>query len=158
MRAVTDDEVLFEALSERLRADIVAAAPAWVLGSVRRIHDAWAGGTPDAVRADAEQAGAEAAADLDRRLGDLLVRDVDEQRTNPLSVIRGAARWPTGVLARAGVPPVVRDDFERERFPDDAYGLAPAGFADLGPGLREVGLAWGAAKAKLHLGRHRSAP
>ncbi len=152
-----DDEALFRALSERLRVDVVAATPGWVVRSVERIHDAWAGSTPAAVRVEAEQAGAAAAAALDRRLGDLLGRDIDGQRTNPLSLIRGAARWPTEVLSRAGVPPVVRDDFERERFPDDVYGLAPAGFADLGPGLTGVGMAWGAAKAKVHLARHRPA-
>ncbi len=37
--------------------------------------------------------------------------DIDEQRTTPLALIRGAVRYPTEVLRAAGVPPVERDRF-----------------------------------------------
>ena len=60
------------------------------------------------------------------------------------------------VLADAGVPPIVRDEFEERAFPDDVYGLAPASFADLDPALREPGLVWGAAKAHVVLARRRA--
>jgi len=85
----------------------------------------------------------------------LLETDVDAQRSNPLSVLRGAARFPTTVLRDAGVPPVVRDRFSEERFPEDIYDLGPASFADLDPSLHELGLRWGAAKAFVHRARHR---
>ena len=40
--------------------------------------------------------------------------------------------------------------------PDDDYDLVPTSFADLDPSLRELGLAWGAARAYVHRARHRS--
>ena len=54
------------------------------------------------------------------------------------------------------MPPVERDDFAREAFPDDDYDLTPASFADVDPSLFEPGVAWGAAKAWTHRQRHRS--
>ncbi|MEO7555966.1 MAG: hypothetical protein ABIV94_05100, partial [Acidimicrobiales bacterium] len=71
-------------------------------------------------------------------------------------LLRRAVRYPTAVLAAAGVPPVVRDAFAERAFPDDDYGLTPATFADVDPALHEPGLAWGAAKAHVHLSRRRT--
>jgi hypothetical protein len=85
----------------------------------------------------------------------LLETDVDEQRTGPLAIVREAVVHPTGVLARAGVPPVVRDEHAERLFPDDAYDLTPGAFADLDPALHEPGLVWGAAKAHVVLARRR---
>ena len=85
----------------------------------------------------------------------LLALDIDEQRTTPLSLLRGAVRYPTEVLRAAGVPRVVRDEAQERLFPDDDYDLAPASFADVSPDLADVGLAWGAAKAFTHLQRRR---
>jgi hypothetical protein len=59
-------------------------------------------------------------------------------------------RYPTEVLRRAGVPPVERDRFARESFPDDDYDLSPATWADVAPSLTELGITWGAAKAFEH--------
>ena len=81
---------------------------------------------------------------------------MDEQRTGPLAVIRTAVRYPTEVLAAAGVGPVQRDEFAERSFPDDVYDLAPASFADLDPALHEPGLVWGAAKAHVVLARRRA--
>jgi hypothetical protein len=81
---------------------------------------------------------------------------VDQQATGPLALLREAVRYPTAVLADAGVPPVVRDEFAVRAFPDDAYGLAPAAFADVDPSLHEPGLVWGAAKAHVVLARRRA--
>ena len=44
------------------------------------------------------------------------------------------------MLEAAGVPPVVRDRFAEERFPDDVYDLLPASLAAVDPGLREPAL------------------
>jgi hypothetical protein len=52
---------------------------------------------------------------------------------------------------------VPRDEFSVRSFPDDAYDLSPASFADVDPALHEPGLAWGAAKAYVHLARRRAA-
>jgi len=86
----------------------------------------------------------------------LFAQDVDDQRVNPLAIVRGAVRYPTEVLRVAGVPPVVRDEFDERAFPDDLYALTPASFADVDPALHEPGLLWGAAKAHAHLTRRRT--
>ena len=59
------------------------------------------------------------------------------------------------MLEAAGVPPVVRDPFAEERFPDDPYGLTPASLAAVDPALAEPALTWGAAKALAHRRRHQ---
>ncbi|MGH9277460.1 MAG: hypothetical protein ACRD12_05050, partial [Acidimicrobiales bacterium] len=84
----------------------------------------------------------------------LLAADIDQQATTPLSLLRGAVRFPTRVLRDAGVPPVERDRVQAHLLPDDVYDLAPATFADLDPALTEPGIAWGAAKAYAHIHRH----
>ena len=88
----------------------------------------------------------------------LLAADVDAQWTTPLALLRGAVRYPTAVLRAEGVGVVERDDFSRDRFPDDVYGLTPSSWADVDEALVEVGVAWGAAKAFVHKARHGSSP
>jgi hypothetical protein len=85
----------------------------------------------------------------------LLALDVDEQRVNPLDVVRRAVSYPTMVLRAAGMPEVVRDEFAARTFPDDVYDLAPASFAEVDQSLYEPGVEWGAAKAHAHLSRRR---
>jgi hypothetical protein len=132
---------------------IEAALPAWVERSVARTAGAFFGEVDPGVRAAAADAGRQARHDVAPRVRALLQADIDDQRTTPLSLLRGAVRYPTGVLRDAGVPPVERDEAQARLFPDDIYDLAPATFADLDPSLAEVGMAWGAAKAFAHLQR-----
>ena len=87
----------------------------------------------------------------------LLALDVDAQPTTPLALVRGAVRYPTEVLASAGVRPVDRDPMAAEGFPDDVYDLTPGSLADLDPALVEAGIAWGAAKAHTVLRRRKGA-
>ena len=122
---------------------------------VERLATAWQGEVDPSVRADAEEAGLRARADVGPRVHALLDTDVDEQWTSPLHLVRQAVHYPTEVLQRAGVPVVVRDSFAEEVFPDDVYDLAPASFADVDPGLAEPGIEWGAAKAHVVLTRRR---
>jgi hypothetical protein len=119
---------------------------------------AWQAGAPTdpLVLARAADAGRAARAEVVPALRALLALDIDEQRVNPLTLLRRAVRYPTEVLAEAGVAPVVRDAFDERAFPDDPYGLTPATFADIDPALHEPGLAWGAAKAHVHLVRRRA--
>ncbi len=133
---------------------IEAALPGWVERSVARILEAHFGHADPDVMAAAAEAGRRARDDVAPRVRTLLAADVDDQRTTPLSLLRGAARYPTGVLRSAGVPPAERDRAQARLFPDDVYDLAPATFADVDPGLAEPGLAWGAAKAWTHRRRH----
>ena len=151
-----NDDELFAEMSDRLAAELVAAVPGWVERRVVELHDAWAGATPSEIRASAADAGAAAASQLADELAGLFAADVDEQRSNPLHHVRRLVRYPTEVLADAGVGEVVRDTDAERLFPDDVYDLTPGGFADIDPDLHELGLAWGAAKAKAHLARRRT--
>jgi len=90
------------------------------------------------------------------RLRELLQTDVDDQWTNPLSILRSSITNPTGVLLGLGIPPVSRDPHTISIVPDDHYDLGPAAFADLGPEVHSAGLAWGAAKAYMHLQRRKA--
>lgn len=151
-----DPDVAALAGYARALADgIVGALPRWVERSVDRIHRAWAGAPPPGVAEAARQAGAAAAADVGSRVRGLLEADVDDQRTTPLALCREAVRYPTEVLAAAGVPGVERDPVDEVMFPEDPYGLTPAAFTDLDPELAEPALAWGAAKAWVRRRRHR---
>ena len=142
--------------ADRLAAAIDAAVGPWVERSVARIMVAYAGEVPEEVAADARQAGEEATAAVGAEIRRLLALDVERQPTNPLSILRAAVRYPTAVLRRAGVPPVVRDEFRERAFPDDSYDLAPASWRDLDEDLHEPGIIWGAWKAKTVLDRRRT--
>jgi len=143
-------------------ADVLASAVdtaigPWVERAVARIMVAYAGEVPPEVADDACRAGEEATAAVGVELRRLLALDVERQPTNPLSILRGAVRYPTAVLQRAGVPPVVRDEFRERAFPDDVYDLAPASWRDVDESLHEPGIVWGAWKAKTVLDRRHPA-
>jgi hypothetical protein len=152
-----DDERALVTFGDALADAVQVALPGWAVRSVERIMLAWQDGGPvdPAVLANAASAGRRAATDVGAELRALLEVDIDRQRVNPLTVLRRAVRYPASVLAEAGVPPVVRDAQSERMFPDDAYGLSPATFADVDPSLHEPGIAWGAAKAHVHLARRR---
>ncbi len=135
---------------------IEAALPGWVERSVaRRAAGAGRAVDPDVARA-ATAAGVRARVEVGARVRRLLALDIDEQRTNPLSLLRDAVRYPTEVLRGAGVPVVERrDDFAIRAFPDDEYDLTPATWADVDPSLQDPGITWGAWKAYTHLSRRR---
>lgn len=150
------DARLLAEVAGQLAAGIDAALPGWVERSVLERAEAWRPGLGAELRPAAAAAGRAARDEVGPLVRALLEADVDQQRTGPLAVIRTAVRHPTEVLAAAGVPPVVRDEFAVRTFPEDRYSLAPASFADLDPALAEVGMVWGAAKA--HVVRHRHHP
>jgi len=148
-------------LEERARAladGICAALSGWVERSVERLLIAYRAEADPAVMAEATEAAARAVAAIGPRVRALLDADIDVQRANPLSLLREAVVYPTEVLRRAGVPPIERDAFAEEQFPEDDYDLTPTSFADINPGLQELGLAWGAAKAWEHRRRHAATP
>ena len=149
----TDDETRLAELAEGLADGIVAALPGWV---ARCIAARSVGVTVD--DAVVAAAGRRAAADVGLRVRRLLAADIDEQRTGPLALVRHAVAYPASVLSAAGVAPVERDADAVRLFPDDAYDLSPASFAELHPDLRGPGLEWGAAKAHVHRRRHGAHP
>ena len=76
-------------------------------------------------------------------------------QANPLHLLRSVAvPHLTAALRDAGVPPVARDEFSIERFPDDVYDLSPATWSDVDESLVDPGIAWGAAKAFAHKQAH----
>lgn len=89
-------------------------------------------------------------------LEELLGLDPEQQRTNPLSVLRAAVRFPTELLVENCVPPPVRNSFDTRIHPLDIYCLSPATWADVDQSLSEPGLIWGAWKAKTILDRRQS--
>ena len=134
------------------------ALPGWVERCVERLLVGFSGRSDPAAMVEARVAGQQARAEVGAEVRALLEQDVDEQCTNPLALLRAAVAYPSGVLRRAGVPPVRRDEFSEAHFPQDVYDLTPASFADVDPSLHEPGLEWGAAKAWAHRRRHAPPP
>jgi hypothetical protein len=146
------DAAALTAYAAALAEGIEAAIGPWVEASVARRSD------DPALAASAATAAGRARAEVGEALRELLALDVEAQRTTPLTIVRGAVRHPTAVLADAGVPPVPRDPLAVEAFPDDVYDLTPGSLADLDPALVEAGIAWGAAKAHTVLRRRKAGP
>lgn len=138
-----------------LAARVGEALPGWVEASVARVAVAWSGVLEPEVAAAACSAGQRARREVGGALADLLAADVDEQWTNPMTMVRRAVAHPTAVLRDAGVGAVVRSEEDEAHFPDDPYGLTPRTFADVDPALHDLGILWGAVKARTHLARHR---
>ena len=153
--AAREDEARALARLDETGAAIVAGVqrqvPGWAQAQVARLLDAWGRAPADArVRAEAQsaEAGAAAARRIVAELRALFSVDPVQQPATPLEVVRTAYREPTAVLAAAGVPPIVRDEFDERAWPDDVYGLVPRTLGDLGdPELAPLHLAWGMAKA-----------
>ena len=140
--------------AEALANAVEAALAGWVERSVERLLVASSGRADPVVMAEARAAGQRARQEVGAAVRALLAQDIDEQRGNPLAILRAAVTYPAAVLRRAGVPAVQRDEFSEAHFPDDVYDLTPASFADIDPSLQEPGLAWGAAKAWAHRRLH----
>ncbi|QXC59129.1 hypothetical protein KSP35_11955 [Aquihabitans sp. G128] len=155
-RDAPGDAAALRGHAEALAGGIVAALGPWVERVVAERAEQWRPGSGASLRPAAAAAGADAAAEVGAAVRELLATDVDEQRTGPLALLRSAVRFPTAVLAGAGLPGVERDEFAERAFPADVYDLAPAAFADLDPDLAELGLVWGAAKAHVVLARRRA--
>lgn len=157
-RPAPDDPADREALARHATAladGVDQHLPGWVEQAVATTMRR-AGRVPSEEDRAAARAAAQAArAEVGAAVRALLERDVDEQPTGPLAVLRRAVAHPTAVLAAAGVPPVDRDAEARRLHPDDPYDLTPAAFADIHPDLHEPGLVWGAAKAHVVLARRR---
>ena len=151
----TADDERFAAVSEALADAVEAVVPAWIERlALDRMRASGAEVDP-AFAAAAAAAGEAAREDVVPRLRALLAADIDEQRTNPLALLRSATVHAHAVLAAAGVPPAVRDEFAERSFPDDSYDLVPASWEEIDPRLQEVGITWGAAKAYVFKARRR---
>lgn len=141
--------------AQRLEDALSGVLTPWLERCVAHVA-ARAGAQSPELEAAARAMASEAAPRILDDIHRLLLTDVDEQRSNPLSILRTAVRYPTAVLRAHGVAPVPRDDFARRVFPEDIYGLNPATWADVDESLQEPGLIWGAWKAKTVLDRRRA--
>lgn len=151
-----DDHERYVQVSDTLVETVAAVVPAWIERLVtERVH-AWRGEVEEQVATAAAQAGTDARDEVVPQLRALVDTDIDHQRGNPLALLRGVTAHAHAVLAHAGVPEVERDQFARNSFPDDVYGLVPASWDEVDPSLHEIGITWGAAKAYLFKARRRA--
>lgn len=149
------DDLDIETVASALLAAAVEATPSWVARSVTDVVVAQRLEVDDAHEERLREAGERAQRYIETNLGSLLETDIDQQRTTPLTIFRDAARFPVEVLHSAGAQEVHRIDVDRWAFPNDPFGVTPASLADMGPAVHEAGIAWGAAKAHVHLSRRR---
>ncbi len=153
--SVEDPELLdrLRTLGDEMAEGVARTLPGWVERGVERIVGAWGRldeGTAAAARLETRAAGITATNRVVGELRELFGTDVGDQRSTPLNVVRSAYREPTELLARLGIPGVVRDAFDERLHPDDEYDLAPRGLGDLGDSdLGAVLVAWGMTKAKV---------
>ena len=143
-------------------AGVEKQVPGWTRAQVDRLLDAWGRASADA-RVVAESRAVDAGSDAARRivgeLRALFAVDPERQQATPLEIVRTVYREPTAVLEAAGVPPIVRDEFDERAWPDDIYGLVPRTLGDLGdPDLAPLHLAWGMAKASVIRARRARTP
>jgi hypothetical protein len=153
----SDTEPVLADYATALADGLDATLATWVVRCVTGLMTAWSGSVDPDVVVAAEEAGARCREEIGGEIRRLLAADIDQQRGTPLAVLRRAVSYPTAVLVAAGVPPLERDSFAEQVFPDDLYDLSPASFADIDPSLTDAGLAWGAAKAFEPTRRHRPA-
>ena len=142
-------------IGAELAKEIEVSLPVWVENSTREIYQAWNGEWSREIADQARLAGERCATEILPVLRQLLESDIAAQQTNPMSILRRASQYPTEVLTLYGVPPVQRDDYLEATFPEDIYGLTPTAFLDFGQACHELGIAWGATKAHLHLTKRR---
>jgi hypothetical protein len=160
--AAPDDSRALSRLEETgaaIVAGVERQVPGWVQTQIERLLDAWGRASAE-TRARAEEQSVEAGTVAARRIVDelrtLFAVDPTRQRATPLEIVRTVYREPTAVLTAAGVPPIVRDEFDERAWPDDVYGLLPRTLGDLGdPELAPLHLAWGMAKATVLRARRR---
>lgn len=142
--------------AEALEAAISEVLEPWLVRCVLDTVHHEQGTVPGDLVEQARDMAVEAAAVVRAEVHGLLSTDVDAQADTPLSVLRRAVRFPTEVLRTAGIAPVPRDAVEQRAFPDDLYGLAPRTWADVGPGVHDAAIVWGAWKAAVVLHRRRA--
>lgn len=145
---ISDDDKL-EQFAEQLLAGLQAHTAGWVSSVISaRVLDTRVTELVENLTGDIDRVLVEVA--------QLLRADIDAQGANPLAIIRSLVPSLTQVLQNEGVAEVVRDPDAMRLFPGDVFDLTPGAFSDVHPELHMPGLAWGAAKAHVHLQRRRA--
>lgn len=146
----------YESATRDLITVIETVVEPWLVRLAEGVFVSKTGSTNEDFRRAAEAAAREGAAWTLAKLHEALEVDVDEQRLNPLQVLREAVRFPTRVLLSARIPTPQRDEYDEKINPDDVYGIGPAHWNDIDESLTEPGIIWGAAKASTVLQRRRA--
>lgn len=135
---------------------VVAAIPSWV--SRRMLEISSHGGVSAGAdfMASVEEVVEETAQQISGDLLALLSTDVDQQRFNPLQVIREANVFANRALDAAGVPVPHRDEFDAQVMPHDTYAFGPLTWRDLSDEVHDAGISWGAWKAATVITRRRA--
>lgn len=135
---------------------VIHAVPSWVARRMLEIasHGGVSAGA-DFMEA-IESVSRETVQQLSGDLLALLATDVDQQRFNPLQVIREANVFANESLAILGVPVPRRDEFDAQVMPHDHYAVGPLTWKDLSEDVHEAGISWGAWKAATVLTRRRT--
>ena len=129
---------------------VVAAYPAWLGAQLRAISK---GAIADH---DLAEIVAESERQMSADLLALLQTDVDEQRSNPLHVLRLSTVLANERLQHVNVVAPQRDEFEVAAMPHDVYAIGPLTWKDLGDDVHDAGITWGAWKAATVLTRRRA--
>lgn len=142
------DSTELSSYSQELLDAVLRALPSWITTRATALAPSSS--------IDLEKVVQETLSYVREHLEDLLRTDVDEQRENPLHVLRQSSRFVTAALHEAGVPAVQRDEFDRQSMPDDIYAIGPLTWRDLSDDVHEAGITWGAWKAATVLTRRRA--
>lgn len=134
--------------SQTLLDSVLAAIPSWLRLKMSTVAPGVEIDTSSVVNSTVEY--------VRENLTELLSTDVDEQRVNPLHLLRQSTRFATSALRDAGVPPVKRDEFDQQSMPDDIYAFGPLTWRDLSEEAHDAGITWGAWKAATVLTRRRA--
>ncbi|MDA8070081.1 MAG: hypothetical protein M0Z82_00450 [Actinomycetota bacterium] len=151
------DDVLMAAVSARFADRAATVLPGWM--AERAVAVLQSAGLPAAAVAAAadevHRRGSAAGGRAAGALRQLVDTDVDLQRSTPLAVVRASVGGLSELLHRIGVEPPARPEALVRAAPEDSFGLAPSSWSEVDADLADAALTWGAAKAAVHLRRHR---
>ncbi len=145
-----------EPYSREMYLAVISAVPNWMTDRITSITRSGVGAVPKDMEAEMPVAVGRVEHEIERALLQLLATDVDEQRQNPLHVLRSCVGPATELMQRYSVPMPMRDEFETRSMPHDVYAIGPLTWKDLGEEVHEAGITWGAWKAAAILTRRRA--
>ena len=147
---------LLEEYPRALFDAVTTAYPAWLTARAEHILIASGRGLTAEECSSLGSAVSESADLMAHGLCALLATDVDDQRQNPLHLLRASSQAVTEFLGSLGLQPPMRDEFETRAMPDDVYAIGPLAWIDMGDDVHEAGISWGAWKAATVLTRRRA--
>jgi len=148
------DEAKLRQIADELTDRLTEALPSWLEDiALQRVEE---GGLPvdETLRRRIGDCARVVCEELSPRVRSVITADVDLAAGSPLAVLRDGLGPMDVLLDELGLPAPARDRMATEIFPGDTYDLGPASFADIHRDLRDVGIAWGAARAHVHRQRH----